>query len=278
MEQIVLYSEIFRSIQGEGHYTGIPTVWLRFFGCNLECNGFGQTNPKDPSTYELPYEKIDLTEITSVEELPVFKYGCDSSYSWSKKFAKIQKKSTPEEVAINLQKLITSDQYHIAFTGGEPLLPAAQKNMVKIMEEFPLKRYNITIETNGTQQLKTEFHNYFQNYDKELFFSVSPKIHGTSGEVDAVKPEIIKTYHSLSDKGQLKFVCNGTDESWEEIEQAIVECRDLGITYPVWIMPVGALEETQKDNAAMIAEQTMDRGYNVSARVHCYIWGNQIGT
>jgi hypothetical protein len=43
-------------------------------------------------------------------------------------------------------------------------------------------------------------------------------------------------------------------------------------------MPVGALEETQKDNAAMIAEQTMIRGYNVSARVHCYIWGNQIGT
>ena len=41
---------------------------------------------------------------------------------------------------------------------------------------------------------------------------------------------------------------------------------------------LGALEETQKDNAAEIAEQTMDRGYNVSARVHCYIWGNQIGT
>ena len=32
------------------------------------------------------------------------------------------------------------------------------------------------------------------------------------------------------------------------------------------------------DNAAMIAEQTMIRGYNVSARVHCYIFGNQIGT
>ncbi len=276
MEQIVLYSEIFRSIQGEGHYTGVPTVWLRFFGCNLECNGFGQTNPKDPSTYELPYEKIDLTEITSVEELPVFKYGCDSSYSWSKKFAKIQKKGTPEEVAENLQSLITSDQYHIAFTGGEPLLPAAQKNMVKIMEH--MNHHDITIETNGTQQLKTEFHNYFSFYDKELFFSISPKIQETSGEIDAVKPEIIKTYHDLSDKGQLKFVCNGTDESWEEIENAIQDCRDLGIEYPIWIMPVGALEETQKDNAAMIAEQTMDRGYNVSARVHCYIWGNQIGT
>ena len=98
----MLYSEIFRSIQGEGHYTGVPTAWLRFFGCNLQCNGFGQENPKDPSTYKLPYEQIDVTNITSVEELPVFKYGCDSSYSWSKKFAKIQKKGTPEEVAEKL--------------------------------------------------------------------------------------------------------------------------------------------------------------------------------
>ena len=48
--------------------------------------GLDKKNPKDPSTYELPYEKIDVTNITSVEELPVFKYGCDSSYSWSKKF------------------------------------------------------------------------------------------------------------------------------------------------------------------------------------------------
>ena len=44
-------------------------------------------------------------------------------------------------------------------------------------------------------------------------------------------------------------------------------------------MPVGATEESQsKDHVSRIAEQTMDRGYNVSARVHCYIWGNQIGT
>ena len=38
-EKKYYYSEIFHSIQGEGHYTGVPTTWLRFFGCNLECNG-----------------------------------------------------------------------------------------------------------------------------------------------------------------------------------------------------------------------------------------------
>lgn len=276
MEQIVLYSEIFRSIQGEGHYTGVPTVWLRFFGCNLECNGFGQKNPKDPSTYELPFQTIDLKDITEVEDLPVFKYGCDSSYSWSKKFKHLQKNKTPVEVAEELKSLITSNNYHIAFTGGEPLLPAAQKNIVKIMEW--MRPHNITIETNGTQKLKQEFQDYFSLYEKELFFSVSPKIFGTSGEQDAIKPDVVATYHNLSEHGQLKFVCNGSDDSWDEIENAITDFRSVGVNYPIWIMPVGALEETQKDNAALIAEQTMDRGYNVSARVHCYIWGNQIGT
>ena len=55
-----LYSEVFHSIQGEGHYTGRPTVWLRFFLCNLQCNGFGQIDPTNESTYELPYKDFDV--------------------------------------------------------------------------------------------------------------------------------------------------------------------------------------------------------------------------
>ena len=45
-EKEYLYSEIFKSIQGEGTYTGVHTLWLRFFMCNLQCNGFGQLDPK----------------------------------------------------------------------------------------------------------------------------------------------------------------------------------------------------------------------------------------
>ena len=78
------YSEIFDSIQGEGHYTGYPTAWLRFFLCNLQCNGFGQKDPTNPDTYILPYEEFDPNKIKVIEDLPVWEYGCDSSYSWAK--------------------------------------------------------------------------------------------------------------------------------------------------------------------------------------------------
>ena len=289
MEQTVLYSEIFKSIQGEGHYTGVPTTWLRFFGCNLECNGFGQDDPTDPSTYKLPYKDFDIIEVKNVEDLPVWKYGCDSSYSWSKKFAKLQHKETEEEVAKKLFDQMYNQNTHIAFTGGEPLMKAAQKKTVKILtemerlchEKFGKRFTNITWETNGTRPLETALQNYLMQFKDqvEYFFSVSPKMFNTSGEKDAVCPEIVKEYYDLSDGvGQLKFVCNGTDASWNEIEESIVKFREAGVMYPIWIMPVGATEESQDELAKEITIQTMDRGYNVSARVHCYIFGNQIGT
>jgi 7-carboxy-7-deazaguanine synthase len=285
----VLYSEIFKSIQGEGHYTGVPTTWLRFFGCNLECNGFGQDDPTDPSTYKLPYQDFDIIEVKNVEDLPVWKYGCDSSYSWSKKFAKIQKNESEEEVAKKLFDQMYNQNTHIAFTGGEPLMKAAQKKTIKILEEMERlcyekfgKRFtNITWETNGTRPLETLFQNYLMQFKDEVeyFFSVSPKMFNTSGEKDAVCPEIVKEYYDLSDGvGQLKFVCNGSDASWNEIEESIVKFREAGVMYPIWIMPVGATEESQDELAKEITIQTMERGYNVSARVHCYIFGNQIGT
>ena len=285
----MLYSEIFKSIQGEGHYTGVPTTWLRFFGCNLECNGFGQDDPTDPSTYKLPYKDFDIIEVKNVEDLPVWKYGCDSSYSWSKKFAKIQKNETEEEVAKKLFDQMYNQNTHIAFTGGEPLMKAAQKKTIKILEEMEKlclekfgKRFtNITWETNGTRPLETVLQNYLMQFKDqvEYFFSVSPKMFNTSGEKDAVCPEIVKEYYDLSDGvGQLKFVCNGSDASWNEIEESIVKFREAGVMYPIWIMPVGATEESQDEVAKEITIQTMERGYNVSARVHCYIFGNQIGT
>ena len=306
----MLYSEIFKSIQGEGHYTGVPTVWLRMFGCNLECNGFGQDDPTNPDSYVLPFKDFDLINVKTVEELPVWKYGCDSSYSWSKKFAKIQKRGTPEEVAKELFDKMYDSKTHIAFTGGEPMMKAAQKNIVKIIGEikelykshnewgFYGPKYdnaitNITFETNGTRPIADVMKNLIvgdsATQETEYFFSVSPKMFHTSGEKDAVCPEIVKGYQdacgmfdqyqgSKDPMGQLKFVCNGSKETWNEIEESIIKFRDAGVMYPIWIMPVGATEESQDELAKEITIETMERGYNVAARVHCYIFGNQIGT
>ena len=109
IEKKYYYSEIFHSIQGEGHYTGVPTAWLRFFLCNLQCNGFGQINPTDPSTYELPFEEFDTSTVNRVEDLPVWDKGCDSSYTWSKKFKHLMGQKTAVELANQIVDTIKTD-------------------------------------------------------------------------------------------------------------------------------------------------------------------------
>ncbi len=291
------YSEIFDSIQGEGNYTGVPTAWLRFFLCNLQCDGFGQKDPTDPSTYVLPYEEFDANRIKTVEELPVWEQGCDSSYSWSKKYKHLQNKASPEVIAQRIRDEFTNEynngkwlNRHMCFTGGEPLMKHAQKCVVAIMKHWMKEGdypKSITFETNGTQLLTEEFIEFFKEYDGELFFSVSPKLWTVAGEQSkrAIKPEVIAQYNdnfSILDSdvfsyGQLKFVVGPKEEQWKEMESVIARLRELRVDWPVWIMPVGATVEGQKLVDGDVARMAYQRGYNVSARVHTYLWGNTVG-
>lgn len=299
------YSEIFHSIQGEGHYTGVPTAWLRFFLCNLQCNGFGQLDPTDESTYQLPYKEFDETSVTKLEDLPVWKYGCDSSYSWSKKFKHLQHKKTAAEICDDIQTSMktgsnpegafqhphTGLEQHMCFTGGEPLMKHGQEAFINIMSEFRLRGNCpkfVTFETNGTQTLTGAFIDFCNNFlpHTEIFFSVSPKLFTVSGELPekAIKPATVCDYNSIrNSKGQLKPVVGAEDRMWTELENVINQFRLAGVNYPVWVMPVGATEEAQHGtlgqyaSAGSVAEMAFKRGYNVSARVHVYLWGNLIG-
>ena len=294
MDKKYKYSEIFgKTIQGEGRYTGTPTIWIRFWGCNFECNGFGQTTPEYPSTYNLDYQTIDVSAIRHMNDLPVFSRGCDSSYSWSKKFSHLANTNTASEICDKLESYLKSDSNpdgkffhpksnqhtHMAFTGGEPMMN--QTAIVDIMREFAnrdnLPEY-VTIETNGTQELRGAFIDYFNTYSGELFWSVSPKLY-LSGEKweDAILPDVVYGYKQLSDVGQLKYVSNGSKRGWQEVELATLEYNQHNVFWPVWIMPVGADIEGQNKVAAMVTEGAVERGYNVAARVHTYIFGNVVG-
>ena len=297
IEKKYYYSEIFYSIQGEGHYTGVPTAWLRFFLCNLQCNGFGQINPTDPGTYELPFEEFDTSTVSRVEDLPVWDKGCDSSYTWSKKFKHLMGQKTAIELANQIVDTIKTDSnpkglflhplsgqhQHLCFTGGEPLMKHAQEAVVGILKELHKQKNlpgSITFETNGTQELTDDFVKYMTAIDPEIFFSISPKLWTVAGEKasKAIKPENIVEYLSISPHGQLKFVVGNRDEQWTEMESVIKQFRDVGVELPVWVMPVGAREEEQNATAGDVAKRAFQRGYNVAARVHVHLFGNAIGT
>tara|TARA_R110002074_G_scaffold264178_1_gene436237 strand:- start:379 stop:1299 length:921 start_codon:yes stop_codon:yes gene_type:complete len=301
------YSETFYSPQGEGAYVGIPSLWIRFFLCNLQCNGFGQDEPTKPETWELPYETIDISEIKVVEELPVFDKGCDSSYTWAKKYKHLITDRTVDEAVDELTALLPTGTFKHAtsgqsadmvFTGGEPMLKTAQLSMVAIMREFAKRGdcpQRVTVETNGTKPINEDLQGLIDDMyisseyggliedaksdGIEWYWSVSPKLWTTAGEVSkrAIRPDVVKGYANASDAGQLKFVVNGSQESWDEVEEHVKAFREAGVTWPVWIMGVGGTVEGLKMTEAIIADEAIQRGYYYTSRVHAHIYGNAIG-
>lgn len=301
------YSETFYSAQGEGHYMGIPSLWMRFFLCNLQCNGFGQDNPTDPDSWDLPYETIDISDVTDVMQLPVFSKGCDSSYTWAKRYKHlITDRSVPDAVheltallpGGKFQHPATQQWVHMVFTGGEPMLKNTQPGMSAILEEFAQRdnpcRY-VTIETNGTRPITTELADWIEQRflvsseyggtvpdhlgEPEWFWSVSPKLWSTAGEktAKAIQPEVVGGYAEVSNRGQLKYVVNGSAESWREVEEYTQWFREAGVDWPVWIMGVGGTVEGLKLTEADIADEAIQRGYNYTTRMHAHIYGNAIG-
>lgn len=314
----IRYSEIFWSFQGEGKHAGMPAVWLRFFGCNLNCSGFGQKCPTRPETYELPYKEFDETKVKTLNDLPVWSKGCDSSYSWAAKFKHLAKDGTVEEIVDKLEQTIAENTHGnvngsfinpnskqpilLCFTGGEPMLN--QKAIVAIMRELEMRGnvpQIVVVETNGTRPITNEMREMVQEYTLglcEWHWAVSPKLFNVSGELKAIKPDVIADYyglpklHLVADSRDiqfpqrfqtptmiLKFVCNGTEEAWKELDLAVDVIRHFVRTdIPVWVMPVGATEEDQRTpTVAMIALEAMRRGYNVATRNHVYVFGNSIG-
>ena len=323
------YSEIFFSMQGEGLYTGVPTAWLRFWGCNLTCQGFSQDDPTNPDTWEKQWQTIDVASIKKMEDLPIITKGCDSIYSWNSHFSKLAPSATAVELCDMIENSMKSlsnpegkfihpvskQHIHMAFTGGEPMMN--QNAIVDVMLEFQhrgnVPKY-VTVETNGTQVIRDKFSTYLSGeidgtYEEmmksffmrqlrwlkaenfcglnqeeedlagvEWFWSVSPKLF-LSGEqkVNTLIPDVVASYAKLSDRGQLKYVCDGSDRAWKEVEEFTKAYRDLGVNWDVWIMPVGSSGDQQFEIAARVAEGALARGYNVAARVHSWIWNNQMG-
>lgn len=296
----IRYSEIFYSFQGEAELAGTPAVWIRFFGCNLNCEGFGQKNPTDPSTYALPYKDFNVDSVRSIEELPVWSFGCDSSYSWSQRYKHLAHDASPSEIADRLIEAnknqhnpeglfvhpSTGQDTMLCFTGGEPMLQqqAMMALLVELAQRGNMPRI-VTVETNATKKLSEELRTFIaQDFrkmgGKRWHWSMSPKLFNVSGEKNVVIPEIIRDYTFTLSTAILKFVCNGTVECWNELDTHMERIRfQCGQFTPhTWVMPVGATKDAQED--ASIGElciQAMNRGYSVATRNHCYVFGNVIG-
>ena len=293
------YSEAFYSVQGEGKFVGVPSVFLRTFGCNFRCMNFGVDTKKD--RWEQHKEGIkhnaevaeliakDVHKTTKrFEDLPIIHTGCDTYASIYPEFKHFNKLAEVDEVVEHLLSLTPNGKWtqdngqdiHLILTGGEPLL-AWQKLYIDLFEHPRMRDLkNVTFETNTTQSLHEDFFNYLSTQDRfEVTWSCSPKL-SVSGEPweTAILPDVAKDY-SLVDGSDmyLKFVVASQDD-FEEVTRAVEAYRNAGVQCPVYLMPLGGRSEEYSLNVKEVADACMQRGWRFSPRLHISLFGNAWGT
>ena len=276
-------SELFYSIQGEGRYMGVPSVFLRTFGCNFTCAGFGM--PKGEVSKEVEDIAARVHYYDDYKKLPLVSTGCDSYASWDPRFKHLSPMLSTDSIVDSIMDMLPHNRWmdeHLVITGGEPLLGWQRAYPELLSNEKMRALKEITFETNGTQELSQDLSTYLQqwkiNREKNaLTFSVSPKL-SISGEKweDAICPNIIRQYETVGFV-YLKFVI-ATKEDALEADVAVQEFRNGGFRGPVYFMPCGGVESIYSLNAKNVAIEAMNRGYRYSDRLQVPLFKNEWGT
>jgi organic radical activating enzyme len=280
-------AELFYSIQGEGRYMGVPSVFLRTFGCNFKCAGFGMPRgelSKEAESIAIIHDNLPYKDY---KDLPLVSTGCDSYASWDPRFKDLSPMLTSDAIADRIAEIIPHSEWkdeHLVITGGEPLLgwQRAYPDLLDHPKMIGLKE--ITFETNGTQKLDPKFKEYLKSWSqnppftsREITFSVSAKL-PCSGEKweEAILPEVVCEYEEVG-TAYLKFVI-ATEQDFADAECAIAAYRSAGFKGHVYLMPVGGVESVYALNNRTVADLAMKNGLRYSDRLQVPLFKNEWGT
>jgi organic radical activating enzyme len=261
---------------------GVPSVFLRTFGCNFKCAGFGM--PRGELSEEANI--IDPSKYSDYKMLPLVSTGCDSYASWDPRFKDLSPLLTTDAIAERIMEILPHGEWrdeHLVITGGEPLL-GWQKQYPDLLSHPKMAGLKeITFETNGTMRLTKDFKQFLSTWtglpkqQREITFSVSAKL-PCSGEPwdDAIKPERVCEYEEVG-TAYLKFVI-ATEQDFADAECAIAAYRAAGFKGHVYLMPVGGVESVYTLNNKNVALLAMKNGLRYSDRLQVPLFKNEWGT
>ncbi len=245
--------EHFFSIQGEGRRVGKPSIFFRFGGCNMRCQGFNCTQTA-PSGSVLK--------------------GCDTLYAvYKSEFADQWSniKNTQELLKIvdsyNLNQLVD-----IVLTGGEPLIHAQNSIFAEFITELRNRGHHITFETNGTIDIDFDKHSRYT----EVLFALSIKLSNSAEPKHLrVQPKLIAKIAECAKESFFKFVVDkdSSSSATSEIKEIISYAPDL----EVFCMPLGGSAEEVNINCEAVIDLCKKEGYTYSDRLHVRIWDSNRG-
>jgi 7-carboxy-7-deazaguanine synthase len=184
MTQLLPVNEIFHSIQGEGSYTGTPSVFVRLQSCPVGCPWCDTKHT---------WEKKDTDKISFTE---MYEKKSDSP-KWAEASADYLS-----------QFLFTAVEEHIVITGGEPCL----YDLSNLTAALTKSGKSVQIETSGTSDIRV---------NANTFVTLSPKIDMPGGlkvlmsalyHADEIKMPIGKMRDVETLKGLLASLAEYTDD------------------------------------------------------------------
>lgn len=254
-------SEIFHSIQGEGMFTGVPSIFIRVIGCNLRCVFKGST--------------------------------CDTPYtSFCPETAKYGSISDVLNAIEQIRKQYPHTE-HIVITGGEPLL--YRKELCELIRNIrQMMNVCITIETNGTlPALEAGVDLY--SISPKLSTSEASEEDVQKGIITEewrqkhahtrYNPDNLFDLLQCGDDFQLKFVYSGR-ECIGEINRIIdaLDCqgKNDGLTRSyikqrIMLMPEGINREQIEAHQLECVQACMENGWQYCDRLHIRLWDSKRG-
>ncbi len=250
----IFVADIFSSYQGEGKFSGKPSLFLRLGICNLQCSWCD--TPYTWKKGHTDYKKMSTAEII-------------------KQFKILLKKPLPKIPRKKIFSLFSPSKKirNLVITGGEPLLQ--QNSLIPFLQQFfkdnSFKDFTIEFETNGSMPLLPAFTKTFKKelQQEKISFNISPKLKDSGNKKYAVQVYPNSVY---------KFVY--VDKSSEKLILDFLKIQfSKKMSAPVtYIMPEGTsvknMEEKQKD--ALIF--CFKNGFFYSPRLHIYLFGNKRAT
>lgn len=272
-------TEVFYALQGESKWTGTPSIFVRLFGCNFSCAGFGMPNG------ELSNERneINPADFDKLEDLPLVTTGCDSYAAWDPRFKRFSAWNSVDDLAKRIYAILPDGEWegvHLIITGGEPLLGWQSKYPALLSHPLIRRCTNLTFETNSTQVLTPELTEYLvSRFEQEqVFFSMSVKLPHSGHDLDqTVIPEAVDSYAPFD--AAFKFVV-GSEEDVEAIKWILGRYENAGVVLhdtPVYIMPIGGVVNEYDKYKITVANIALANRWRFSDRLHVSLFGNQWG-
>jgi len=246
--------EHFYSIQGEGKYTGVPSLFFRFGGCNLKCEGFGCTE-KTPNGDEI--------------------VGCDTVYAVDRKgFGELWQEIEELQTLIWIMNGYRLPPHvDVVLTGGEPLIYANEPIFVEFIEYLISNGHRVTFETNAT--IAPDFVRY--PFYAQATYALSVKLSNSGEPLDRrVKPEAYGTIIAYAKESFFKF----TVDEPSLVTHIESEIDDIIAPHPyisVYCMPLGGDKAHIEANCEAVIEFCKRRGFIYSDRLHIRIWDQNHG-